>query len=322
MSKRNIVKKDITNIDNYDLHVRSKNDNTYDVIAYFMDKKYILNINEKIINGMPKIIVAYPILLKQILEKHIYSIERNSFFFHLKYNNDNTIMLSFILDLNEIKESISLLLMLCDDDILDIEKRISSLDVKKMDLPKRYILCCTKYANTDDQFFANFKWSIADQHEKEKYANLVHKYIVYNDMFFRIEPLILEVYNNKCHLYGMLSYTPPNNNDTFEIILPIPDDCVKLKKYNRIVQIKSKYQIMTNTKNFIFVVDKTRLNLMQWYTKLSAFIPQTDLSIFKGMIKRDNYILPIDEHFIYDIDMVNNIICSNNQTPNGFLTMC
>jgi hypothetical protein len=103
MSKKTNSSKSILDVDNYNLHIRTKSDDTYDVIAYFKDKRFSVNVNEDVINKMPPIIMAYPVLLKQILEKHIYSIEKNSDFFSIKYEG-NLIILSFLMDLNEIKE--------------------------------------------------------------------------------------------------------------------------------------------------------------------------------------------------------------------------
>jgi hypothetical protein len=95
MSKKTKSSKSILDVDNYNLHIRTKSDDTYDVIAYFKDKRFSVNVNEVVINKMPPIIIAYPVLLKQILEKHIYSIEKNSDFFSIKYEG-NLIILSFL----------------------------------------------------------------------------------------------------------------------------------------------------------------------------------------------------------------------------------
>jgi len=124
------IDKNIHDIDNYDINLVSQVDGSYNINAVFYTKIYKKVINDITINSMPPIIKTYPKMLRDILERHIYSKHKNSAFFSMIYNQDR-IELSFIVDLDYIKENIKIELLEFTQETFEqkIDERLNGMNL-------------------------------------------------------------------------------------------------------------------------------------------------------------------------------------------------
>jgi hypothetical protein len=200
----------------------------------------------------------------------------------------------------------------CNKNIYDIETRIKKMQPKKYYLTERII-----YDDGDDEFVNSFdvKCSTRTQADKEKFARLMQKYIVFNNtvpsnnrtileyrnkyMITRVQPLILEVQNNKCHLYGWIK------NNSRDIIIPIPKELTALLNSNRLLyqrivnssHISYTNVIFTDNNNIIIPTYNHNNNISNHFSSKYSGLGQL-LKVYPPI----SYI-QIDCHFTYDLDV-------------------
>lgn len=196
-----------------DINIVNRNNSKYDIVVTLHNKIYTSTIDNVTISNMPPIIQLYPNILKEALEENIDSESLK--IVHI----DNQVKLNLIIELNYLRETIEIILQektqktfedKIDDKLIEMNiKLLNYIDNKK---PERHYLQKEDYEDGDDNFMKNFDWSLASQGEKEKFMRLIPKYQFIkikepnsNSLKIftsRVDPLILEINDNKCHIYG------------------------------------------------------------------------------------------------------------------------
>lgn len=207
-------KRDINDINTYDIKTRSIDEYSFEFIASSNDRIYKKIIDDDFIESCPPIINSYPNILRQLIEKHIYSEDDHSEFFELKYESTK-ITLSFVVDFEFIKETIDIVIDEYTHKSFE-QKVYEKLDVIRDDMtPKLYILQKIKYTKDEDIFVNKFEYNIAHQDERERFRDIVdNKYLVMDKTIVKRDPLILEVNGNNAHIFGWV------NSMKLPIILP------------------------------------------------------------------------------------------------------
>lgn len=256
-------KNNIRDIDNYEIDIVNRGELDYDIVAKFDKRTYKTTINKDVMDEFSPILKVYPNILKNVLETHIYSEKNNSDFFTMKYDVDK-ISLSFVLEMNYLKETISIDLYefiqkTFEHKINDKLEEMNKMLLKYIEdnIPKRYYLHKVDYDVGDDEYMEKFKWELSSQQEKEKFFKLANKYILHDDKFIRIEPLVLEVHNNKCHLYGWYDI----NSDPIDL----PEE---LNINNRIIYSKHNIKDTRSTINFHLKIIDNKLISYHYYKNL------------------------------------------------------
>lgn len=283
---------DFHNIDNYEINIRSIGDNTFEIIATIASRIYKKMIDEDFYDSdeCPPVLEMYKIVLRQILEKHVYSGAKYSSFFTIDYEL-HKIKLNFVVNLEYVKEHMSLILneythesfeQKMDKKILKIEEelieRVSTFQ------PKTYILEQVKYTKQEDQFMRDFKWDIAHQSERDRFIKLSDKYFINGNKgmtmtdgsgrpvdalmyklisISKIEPLCLTVSENIAHLYGWIDITD-NHNKIKEIIIPISAGInpiiPRIIQYSSDIRIQSQY-VIDNGEGFL-ILNQNKLSII------------------------------------------------------------
>jgi hypothetical protein len=157
-------------------------------------------------------------------------VGKNSDFFTLKYAPEK-LLLRFIIDLDYIKENILLELKAVTQKSFEqlVEQRLDGMNNNlKNSLvnnkPKTFILRSIEYCPDDIGFVNRFKWDLGNQLERERFLKLTsEKFITWFllnpngsctrtkdiDKIIQIEPLILQINDNVCHLFGMVDFSQP-----------------------------------------------------------------------------------------------------------------
>ena len=254
--------RNITNVDNYDVNIRSMDENTYELIAIFSTRVYKKIIDQDYIQQSSPIIKSCPNLLRQALERHIYSKNDHSSFFEMKYTQDK-ITLKFVIDMDYIKETI--VLKLHEFTQKSFEQKIDErIDILVDDLadkvenmqPNKYILKGIEYIDSEDEFIHSFNWDVAHQEERKKYIKLIDdKYIIMGDVIIKREPLTLTIDKGVAHLYGWMEFNKP---------IEIPEDIETNSKIARMIQTFDTTLNGINS-GVLLVLDNNKLQLYYKY---------------------------------------------------------
>jgi hypothetical protein len=148
----------------------------------------------------------------------------------------SSIILRFVIDLDYIKESIALELKEVTQKSVEqfIEQSLDGMannlkNILENDKPKTFILQSIEYCLDDIEFVNRFKWGLGNQLERERFLKLTsgkfmtrfkmdanHTQTHDIDDIFQIEPLILQITDNVCHLFEMV--------DLMQRSITLPDE--------------------------------------------------------------------------------------------------
>lgn len=294
--------KNINDVDNYDINILTKNNESYDIVAVFHTHVYKTTINEYVIKTMQPIFQVYPHLLRDSLERHIYSGDDNSEFFEMKYE-PSKITLSFLLDLDYLKETIIIELFEFTQKTLEQNRRLDDMDNRIYKSSSEiYYLQRVEYDDGEDEFINSFKWDMASQKEREYYIKLAkEKYIWYHDCYVRIEPLVLMKMGNMCHIVGWMNISMDNiaipekaniYSDISRIIYS--KDTFSYNHHIRVMLILKKNKLVYANVQNNKIIDRKSSKYEQYEIISAAGLKQNIYSNHK------NKFFPIDARFFCD----------------------